>query len=178
MSIGRLSGFGMALAIVMAGAATSGPQTSPGGWHAPLTTSELALDRILKMADGDSAQLDNLLGGRGKARFHPTVDYKAVMTPSLLTAIKRSEDQLVQKSCGGRYTGEVCGLDFSPVTCAQDVNDTYLYRTEFKRTHVAEVSYAWPSGDASPTATYMLLEEGGIWKIDGIKCLGYAWNMR
>jgi hypothetical protein len=84
---------------------------------------------------------------------------------------------LVQQSCGGRYTGEVCGLDFSPVTCAQDINDTYLYRTEFNCGHVADISYVWSSDDTSPTATYVLLEAGGSWKIDGIKCLGYAWHI-
>jgi hypothetical protein len=178
MGIGRLLILGLAVAIVIVTAATAAAQAPPAGWHAPLTTSEAALDRILKMADNDDDQLDNLLGGRGTAGFHPTVDYKTVLTPPLLAAIKRTEDQLVQKSCGGHYTGDVCGLDFSPLTCAQDTNDTYLYRTEFKQAHVAEISYTWPSGSTSPIATYMLLEEDGRWKIDGIKCLDYAWHMK
>jgi hypothetical protein len=178
MGIGRSIGLGMALATAVAGAVTSTVKATGSAWHAPLTASEMALDRILKMADSDRDQLDNLLGGRGRANYHATMDYTPVLTPPLLAAIKRSEDQLVQKSCGGHYTGEICGLDFSPVTCAQDVNDTYLYHTEFKRGHVAEISYAWSSANASPVATYMLLEVGGNWKIDGIKCLGNAWNMK
>jgi hypothetical protein len=178
MGLGRWSRLVLALVTVVAGGATSAVKAGSSAWHAPLTTPELALDRILKMADSDPDQLDNLLGGRGRADFHPTVDYTAVLTPPLLAAIRRSEDQLVRKSCGGYYTGEVCGLDFSPVTCAQDMNDAYLYRTEFKRGHVAEISYAWSLAVASPAATYMLLEAGGNWRIDGIKCLGNAWNMK
>jgi hypothetical protein len=90
MGVGRLIGLGMTLAIVIPGAATSAVQASPGGWHAPLTPSELALDRVLKMTDSDPAQLDNLLGGRGKVGFHLAVDCKAVLTLLLLAAIKRS----------------------------------------------------------------------------------------
>jgi hypothetical protein len=176
MEIARLVCSGIIVAAVAAVATPCAAKAPDSTWHAAQTASEVALDRILKQADGDGDQLDNLLDGRGRPGFRPTVDYTATLTPPLLAAIKQTEKQLVQKSCHGHYTDEICGLDFSPLTCAQDVNDTYLYRTNFDGGHIVEISYAWASDKPAPAATYRLIEAGGTWKLDGIKCQDYTWN--
>lgn len=143
-------------------------------WHAPATPEEHALDAILKSADRDDDQLDNLLGGRGPGKFRQTFDYRAVLTQRLISAIRRTETKLVKRNCGGNYyDGEICGLDFLPIECTQDTNDTYLYRTDMQNKSVARIDYAWPSNKWSNTslvASYKLVKIADQWKIDGIKC--------
>lgn len=146
----------------------------PIDWHAPATPEERALDAILKSADRDDNQLDNLLGGRGPGDFHRTFDYRAVLTQRLISAIRRAEAKLVKRNCGGKYfDGEICGLDFLPIECTQDTNDKYLYRTEIQNKSEAKIDYAWPANKWSTTslvASYKLVKVADKWKIDGIKC--------
>jgi hypothetical protein len=145
--------------------------------HPPETTAERTLDGILKHADYDDQQLDNLFDGRGQRAFHATVDYSKVLTTPVLAAISAKEKTLVQAGCGGHYQkGEICGLDFSPITCAQDLSDTYFYRTETSGDDRAEIAYYWP-GMTKSIATYRLVRQAGTWKIDGIRCTGgYDFN--
>lgn len=138
--------------------------------HPPASTAERALDGILKHADYDSNQLDNLFGGRGQKNYRPTADYSKILTPPLLTAITAKQKALVQKDCGGQYRkGDICGMDSSPITCAQDTSDSYLYRTLSGGEDRAEIAYYWPGTD-KPVATYRLIRETETWKIDGIRC--------
>ncbi|MCR0985080.1 hypothetical protein [Roseomonas populi] len=115
--------------------------------------------------------MSNLLGGRGERGFRRTVDYTTLLTPALIAAIARTERTLLRRNCGGRYRpDEVCGLDFVPVTCAQESNGTYLYRTQVTRPGEAIIAYRWPGEGRSAAATYRLLHRGGSWRIDGIRC--------
>jgi len=145
--------------------------------HPPMTTAERTLDGILKHSDHDADELDNLFGGRGQRNFHPSVDYSKVLTAPLIAAITAKEKALVQAGCGGHYQkGEVCGMDFSPITCAQDMSDSYLYRTEASGGDRTEISYYWP-GTKQPVAAYRLIRQAETWKIDGIRCTdGDAFN--
>ncbi len=145
--------------------------------HPPKTTIERALDAILKHADQDPDQLDNLFDGRGQRPFRPAVDYSKVLTAPLMAAMSAKEKSLVQSECGGHYRkGELCGLDYSPITCAQDLSDSYLYRTEASGEDRAEITYYWP-GEKKPVATYRLVRQAETWKIDGIRCTdGDAFN--
>lgn len=179
MDIGRLSGFIAISAIAAVGAAVASAEGRQASWHAPETIPELALNRILKLADSDRDQLDNLFGGRGAKNFRQTIDYTTTLTAPLRAAIRSAEDLEVKNSCGGSYTpGELCGLDFSPISCTQDYNDVYLYETTSESEYAALVSYTWPR-DEQPIATYKLIKESGHWKIDGIRCgpLGIAFHM-
>jgi hypothetical protein len=138
--------------------------------HPPASTAERALDAILKHADYDSNQLDNLFGGRGQKNFHATIDYSKVLSAPLLAAITAKQKAMVQADCGGQYQkGELCGMDSSPITCAQDVSDSYLFRTESGGDDRAEIAYFWP-GTRKPVATYRLIRKAETWKIDGIRC--------
>jgi hypothetical protein len=138
--------------------------------HPPATAAERALAATLKAADDDDYQLDNLLAGRGKPAFHKTFDYQTLLTDALISAIAEYEKALVKSDCGGQYTqGETCGLDYSPITCAQDSADIYLYRTIRDDGAVAEISYRAPESK-DLVATYRLIMVDGRWKIDGVKC--------
>jgi hypothetical protein len=139
-------------------------------WHAPSNAPEMALDRILKAADADGALLDNLLAGRGKKGFKPSVDYAGLVTPAFLASVRSVERQLVRENCKGRYTDGICGLDYSPVSCSQDSSDGYLYRTLALDAHSAVVRYIWPS-DKAEVAEFRLVEAQGTWRLDGVRCL-------
>ena len=138
--------------------------------HPPKSTAERALDGILKHADQDPDQLDNLFEGRGQRPFRPAEDYTKVLSAPLIAAMSAKEKALVQAACDGHYRkGELCGLDYSPITCAQDLSDSYLYRTEASGGDRAEISYYWP-GTKKSVATYRLVRQAETWKIDGISC--------
>jgi hypothetical protein len=162
--------------ILAAGIGLAWPAAA-GAIHPPATTAERALDGILKHADQDPDLLDNLFDGRGQRPFRPAEDYTKVLTAPVIAAMSAKEKALVQAACAGHYRkGEVCGMDFSPITCAQDLSDSYLYRTETSSEDQADISYYWP-GTNKPVATYRLVRQGQTWKIDGISCAGgYDFN--
>lgn len=146
------------------------------GFRLPTTQAERALDGILKHVDADEQALDNLLGGRNRT-YRRTVDYRPMMTQPLLAAIAAKEKANVKRDCGGRYiAGDLCGLGYVPITCAQDTNDTYFYRTEAESGDQARIAYAWTKANA--VAVYRMVKRAGAWKIDGIRCKeGDAFNM-
>lgn len=140
-------------------------------FHPPQTPAERALDAVLHRANVDPNPLSNLLDGRGEPGFRQTVDYSAFLTPALVAAIAQVERDLVRQNCGGRYrSGEICGLDFVPLTCAQDSSETYLYRTQATQPGEAIITYRWAGSDRRAVATYRLLYRKGSWRLDGIRC--------
>jgi hypothetical protein len=148
-------------------------------FHPPATQSERALNATLRAADNDRDQLDNLLAGRGDPHFKKTFDYSPRLTDALMKAIAAEETALVMKDCGGRYMeGDICGLDYSPITCGQDESNAYLYRTEQDDGHMAVISYG-ASKNQKPIATYRVTLVADRWKIDGVKCEeGAAFNFK
>jgi len=138
-------------------------------FHAPRSEAERALDTILKRADADKYQLDNLFDGRGDDSFRRKFDYSTVLTPALLSALKEAEAAMVRKECGGAYSpGDICGFDYTPITCGQDFQYPYLYRTDSAGRDEALLSYAW--SDKKRTATYRLVKQRNRWKIDSVAC--------
>lgn len=173
--IGRFTG--LVLPVFLAAFSTAPAAAEEDtGFHRPTTQAERALDAILKRVDADEQALDNLLGGRDRT-FRRTVDYRPMMTQPLLAAIASEEKASVKRNCGGRYiTGDLCGLGYMPVTCAQDSSSTYVYRTEAESDDQARIAYAWPK--ANTVAVYRMVRQAGAWKIDGIRCKdGDAFNM-
>lgn len=147
-------------------------------FHEPTSEPERALDAILKRVDHDPDVMENLVGGRGPG-FRRTVDYRTMLTAPVLAAIAAREREAVKRDCGGRYKeGELCGLDYVPVTCAQDSTPLYYYRTDSESADKAQIAYHAPYAH-SPQATYRLVKQDGTWKIDGIRCAeGDAFNMK
>lgn len=142
-----------------------------GAFHPAQTPSELALDKILHLADADQDQLANLLHRPGR---DGKVDYTRIMTPALIAALVNEEKKMVQKDCGGKYReGELCGFDYSPITCAQDLAPFYLYHTVLDLNDRVIIEYEWPK-QTSRAAVYTLVKRGNGWLIDGITCAGGA----
>jgi hypothetical protein len=160
-----LPAVGASMLLVLAAAAAS------AGFHLPKSASEMALDRLLKAADGDEFQLDNLLH-RYPVVPKKQVDYRGMLTAQLIAAMRAEEKKLVAKDCGGKYVeGEICGMDYSPITCAQDTVAPYTYKTIAQHEHDAVI--------AGPGATYRMIQVGSGWQLDGVKCNeGGAFNFR
>ena len=116
---------------------------------------------ILRRVDADPEPLVNLLNGRGERGFRRTVDYTALLTPSLIAAIAHAERAPLRRNCEGRYRpGEICGLDFVPITCAQDSAEAHLYRIGATR----------PGEARSTVVTYRPVQGADKWRMDGIRC--------
>jgi hypothetical protein len=97
-----------------------------------------------------------------------------MLTPALIAALVKEEKKMVQKDCGGKYLqGEICGFDYSPITCAQDSAPSYLYHTVLDLQSRVVIEYAWPN-ETSRAAVYTLVKRGDRWLIDGITCAGGA----
>jgi hypothetical protein len=143
------------------------PVVSAGSFHAPATAPEKALDKILHLADADEDQLANLLHRPGS---DGRVDYTQMLTPALIAALRNEEKKLVRKECGGKYLdGEECGFDYSPITCAQDSEPSYIYHTILEFDAKAVIEYAWPNQPSS-AATYTVVKGKSGWLIDGVTC--------
>lgn len=155
-------------AAVLASPAAWGAAT-PAGLHPPKSPAETALDKILKIADRDDELLDNLLHRYPVAKAKQ-IDYRPMLTAQLIAAMQAEERRLVKQDCGGKYLeGELCGMDYSPVTCAQDTVTPYTYRTVAQHDRDAII--------AGPAATYRMVQAGRGWQLDGVKCeTGTAFN--
>ncbi len=131
----------------------------------------MALDKVLKLADRDDEQLDNLLHRYPVAKAKQ-VDYRPMLTAPLVAAMQAEEKRLVKQDCGGKYLeGELCGMDYSPITCAQDTVAPYTYSTVVQHDRDAII--------AGPAATYRMIQTGRGWQLDGVKCNeGTAFNFR
>ena len=129
-------------------------------FHAPQSEPERALEKILRRADRDTQLLDNLLQGRGAKNLRPTFRYESLLTPGLIEAIRVQEKALVTKDCKGRYRdGEICGLDYSPITCGQDSPKRYEFRTLQAEPNMTKIDFRWPGGKTA--ATYRLAKADG-----------------
>lgn len=168
--------FGVLTSIFLTASAAAQPQLK--GWHTARSPAEQALAAILLRAQQDPRQLDNLFYGRGSSDFHPTFDYGLVLTRALLSSVREAEKALLARDCQGQYhKGEVCGFDYLPISCTQDWLPTYLYKTQAAADDHVEISYGWPPGPDEVVATYRLIKQAGVWKINGIKCdLGVEFN--
>ena len=95
-------------------------------------------------------------------------------TKKFVQAVTKAESDQVKQTCGGKYTGDLCGLDFDPILCAQDFSASgYLYRTmedDGRKAIVLAIGV-----DFIPEAvktSYRFIKDGKQWKLDGAACGG------
>lgn len=148
-------------------------------YHVASSQAERALDQLIRLENAD----DNMFlfeVKRPDRELKKDMLYRGLFTPSLERAWAEREADLVRKDCDGKYQGgEICGMDSSPLTCAQDYSEKgYLYRTECLDEASAVITMRWPWIE-KPVATYRLLKPGKRWVLDGVTCLpdGPAFNM-
>lgn len=179
-----VAGEGTLLALVLATATAcqparpidlENPSFRGKDFHPPRTAAERALDRVLLLDRDDDNSWAFVLGSTWY-RAGDDPGYAALYTPALLASVRDLERRLVQESCGGEYQeGEICGLDYRPITCGQDVSDTgYVYLTIRQAPREALLTRAWPESVESTEPmggpVYRMVEAGGTWKLDGIIC--------
>jgi len=147
-------------------------------FHSPTIAAEKALDAAIRNSDADSDMFFFLVKRPrdiGKDR-----NYSGLFSANLQNSWKLAENKLLNEECGGKYkSGEVCGLDYNPLTCMQDLfEDGYGYRTDSLSHNKASISYRWIKSDGGPIATYRLVRIHGRWLIDGVRCSsGAKFNM-
>lgn len=158
--------------LVMATPGRAKEPTSPGaaGYHVATTEAEKALDHVLRLSEKDGNLLEFVLH---TPQYKPKADkgYARYVTKRLLADMAAMEKAAVTANCKGKYVaGELCGVDYNPLTCAQDeAEGAYQYKTESAADGKAVVAYKWPD-EKDKAATFEMLEEGGAWKVDGVKC--------
>lgn len=143
-----------------------------GAFHRPASGPEKSLDKILQI-DRAGPALGNFvlkLPGRLSARKNM---FSHLFTKPLLDAWQEAQSTAARQECGGKYVpGEMCGLmDHSVVSCGQDGNDVYFYRTIRADARQATVTYTWPSS-MTDGPVYRMVNIGGSWKLDGVDCGG------
>lgn len=145
--------------------------SEPGGFHRAATPAETALDRVLRLSEKDPNLVEFLLA---TPQYKAKADkgYAQYFTARLRADLAAMERASVAENCQGKYIdGELCGLDYNPLTCAQDLSDkAYLYRTSSSDDVRAVIDYKWP-GTADPLASFDMIREAGAWKLDAVRCL-------
>ncbi len=83
--------------------------------------------------------------------------------------------RLVNQDCDGEYIdGDMCGINYNPLTCAQDYYDEgYIYKTLSSDDKTAIIAYRWPYLP-EVVATYRLILQNKRWVVDGVACKNSA----
>ena len=135
-------------------------------FHAPTTEAERALDKALHKLEEDPQTAADLRKGRNAKTI------RGFLTTELFKVL------VAVANPGDCVEGELCGLEYDPLVCAQDAALSYFYRTDRETSSEAWIDYAWPS-QAKAAATYHLLKLADGWRLDGIECAeGGKFNMR
>lgn len=161
---------GLLLAVVVSGTAFANTAGGTNAFHAAATPAEKMVDTVLRLSEKDNNLLEYLLK---TPQYDPKVanDYSRYFTKRLCDDMAAMEKMAVEENCQGKYIdGEVCGTDYNPLTCSQDGSEApYQYRTESSADGKAVVAYKW-RGEKDAQARFDLVEEGGVWKIDSVRC--------
>ncbi|OAN50158.1 hypothetical protein A6A04_01740 [Paramagnetospirillum marisnigri] len=150
-------------------------------FHRPHSSPERAVNALLKVEAtpplGDSRLHQFLIDYKGGRRLHHKL-FGRHFTSAYLDAVAAFERELVVQNCGGEYVeGDMCGLESSPINCAQDVAPHgYWYRTEHSTGDTAIILAAWKRSGPW-TARYRMKKESRGWVVDGVECpLGDRYN--
>lgn len=143
--------------------------SSPRPWHLPQTEAEKALAAVLRLSEKDQNLLEFVLhtpfykekSDKGYARF---------FTKRLLSDMAAMERATVKENCRGKYvSGELCGTDHNPLTCAQDEMNGTFFDTRSQDASHALIASRWPK-EKKTAAQYELVREDGMWKLDRVRC--------
>lgn len=148
--------------------ATGELKTPP--FHAQKSVAGEKLNSILNTLSKEETFTAEVLGRAPSTPNAKTLTAKCV-TNALVVSWKNAEKTSVDKNCGGQYrAGEICGLDYDPLFCAQDFPEFPItYDTEYLDEETALIS-AKAGKPLANFATYRMILEDGAWKIDGVQC--------
>lgn len=156
-------------------------EPTAGPFHRPASVSERTLDALLTQKSseplGDEHLIDFLIDYKGARQAYQKM-FGRYFSVAYLDAVAAFERDLVAKNCGGEYVeGDMCGLESSPVNCAQDdPPNGYHYRTEYSAQGTVIILAAWERSGPW-TARYRMKMAARGWVIDGVECpLGDRYN--
>jgi hypothetical protein len=153
------------------------PVLASPSYAAPVKPAEQALLQIIDEFDQNPDLLEPILGRSGQ-KTAETERFASHFSPALRKALHAAESDLVQQYCGGTYRdGELCGLDYIPLTCAQDIFDSAsaVLTSENTGQGGATITYRI-SGDDTIIARYRMQQMHESWIIDGIDCDDSTFN--
>jgi hypothetical protein len=149
-------------------------------FHKAQTAQEKTLESLFHQAEEKSGFIFSVL------RREPLTDEEKdrannLFTDKLVEAWRDKEKNEVKRTCSGHSVeGEICGLDYDPLLCAQDDNDgLFLFQTEREDSDQVIISMRWnDNAPSSSLGSYRLIKEDNKWKLDGVACAnGGRFNM-
>ncbi len=165
-------------ALSLASAETNSKPAARESFHIAQSDAEKILLDIIRRANTDNNIIKYILG---RPRYDAKKDtgYSYLFTKTLLQVMAKKESDLVKRSCGGKYTGKICGIDYNPITCSQDfIDEGYLFQTKEDNGHKAVIHFLWTPFIDDGSTFYILIKDGAHWKLDGINCgNGAKFNM-
>jgi hypothetical protein len=138
--------------------------------------AEKALEAILAWHIGLPVDMNEqelaFLTGRPEQRAALAPQFARRYAPELVNAVRAGEKALLDKDCQGKYQdGEICGLDYDVVLCAQDrPAKGFLFTTLKEDGTSATIAVRWSRRDKQPAATYQIAKQAEGWTLSGISC--------
>ena len=148
--------------------------------HPPQSGAEMAADALIHLDDSGYDLFFFMIKRPSRNR---SLDrrFAPLFSKELQAAWAQEEKRLVLQGCNGRYIdGELCGIDFRPLVCAQDYSEEgYTYRTLRSDAKSALIEMSWAEHSDNPSAQYRMILVGDRWVMDGVYCLrwgvGFNW---
>lgn len=176
--------FALALMLPMTLFASHAVFANDGEFSAPTTAPEQALHAIMRwhmqQQSQRGAEIFNFLTQQPQRNKAKDQRFEGKYTKGLIRAISAQDRAWRDKDCDG-----ICGLDFDPVLCAQDI----LLPPHTYFTTRTEKANGWPTNREFDAVRayilyrhsragnpyvhridYLLEKEHGVWKIAGVAC--------
>lgn len=138
-------------------------------YHSAKTDAEKILSHIISLDDSDENLFEFVLH-RPWYNSSKDTGYADLFTQSYLNFWSGLEATLVKDDCNCFYRGgEICGIDWSPITCGQDgAVFPLLFLTISSDEKRALISAC--STKIQGCATYSLIMTDNKWKLDATSC--------
>ncbi len=157
-------------------------------FSAPSTEAERALDTLLawymQQTDTEDGSLFDFLLQREDRETHNDALYATKITPTLVQAIAAAERKMEQENCpDGANDDVICGFDFDPILCAQDILlPPHFYHTlkapaDTTAGESVLIRYRNGADKDGHQADYWVQKEASGWKFAGVRCGTLKLNM-
>ncbi|MER2520116.1 MAG: hypothetical protein ABTQ34_05440 [Bdellovibrionales bacterium] len=162
------------VAMVLSAALTTaahaaGTESRTSKFHPPQTAQERWLDAVLHKADALEPDLTPYMVGNPEAPQSVKSFVTQNFTPELIKNLTQKEKEEIQKNCNGQNRAdEICGTDYLPWACVQDMSEKIEYKTikgSDINTHTTVIEMRLEN-EPRPKATYTITGK----KIGGIQC--------
>ena len=149
-------------------------------YHKAETNAEKKLDNILYLNDSESAESENFHEFiYNMPRYHGNYwFFSNFFTKNFLNSVALTEGKMVAENCGYYRENDLCGLNYSVISCAQDYSENgYIYKAVLreKRKEIFLSRWNRHSVPSDRPVRYRMVKQGVQWKLDAVDC-GRGWN--